>query len=197
VIGQSTRPSAVVAQAQPADLWYMVYRDDEGTVHTVKGTTENIRKAFRDRLLGDAGNIRACRTKQGPFQPLHSYPEFRDLVIDPQLNANEPGAVRPTTTISNVLTPPIQNQPASGITGTAPYAAVGPISGRWGPGSNSRFPSPSTHPSAADGKSNGVTGKSSAVQRIVNSNTMTWIIWSAVLALATVAGIASVLLLRK
>ena len=59
----------------------MAYKDDEGTIHTVKGTTENIRKAYRDGLLGDAANIRAGRSKQGPFNPLRSYPEFRDLVI--------------------------------------------------------------------------------------------------------------------
>ena len=88
--GQSTRAGQTTAN--PAgDLWYMVYRDEEGTTHTVKGTTENIRRAYRDRLLGDASNIRACRTKAGPFQPLHGYPEFRDLVIDPD-SGSHPGA---------------------------------------------------------------------------------------------------------
>jgi len=79
--GQSTKVPAQQAVSQ--DLWYMVYKDEEGTVHTVKGTTENIRKAYRDGLLGDASNIRASRTKQGPFQALKGYPEFRDLVVEP------------------------------------------------------------------------------------------------------------------
>jgi hypothetical protein len=70
-----------VPKNESGDLWYMSYRDDEGAVHTVKGTTDNIRKAYRDGLLGDASNIRACRSKQGPFQPLHDFPEFRDLVV--------------------------------------------------------------------------------------------------------------------
>lgn len=80
--GQSTRP--VPQQPVSQDLWYMVYKDDEGTVHTVKGTTDNIRKAYRDGLLGDADHIRAARSKQGPFQPLKGFPEFRDLVMEPE-----------------------------------------------------------------------------------------------------------------
>ena len=83
ITGQSTRPGSASEAAQ-VDLWYMAYKDDDGTVHTVKGTTENIRKAFLDGLLGDAANIRAARTKQGPFQALRTFPEFRDLVIAPE-----------------------------------------------------------------------------------------------------------------
>jgi eukaryotic-like serine/threonine-protein kinase len=115
VTGQSTRPSHVPNNPS-ADLWYMVYRDDEGTVHTVKGTTENIRKAFREGLLGDASNIRACRSKQGPFQPLQGYPEFRDLVVSvediersgggPLRNSSNGASRRPTAPISGVPTPP-------------------------------------------------------------------------------------------
>lgn len=80
--GQSTRPAAQRTASQ--DLWYMVYKDEDGVMHTVKGTTDNIRKAYREGLLGDAGNIRAARTKQGPFLPLKGFPEFRDLVIEPE-----------------------------------------------------------------------------------------------------------------
>src|SRR5208283_4046418 len=32
---------------------------------------------------GDAANIRASRIKTGPFEPLRSFPEFRDLVVTP------------------------------------------------------------------------------------------------------------------
>ena len=63
--GHSTRRLPTTDSSTPiAELWYLVYRDDEGTVHTVKGTTDNIRKAYREGLLGDASNIRAARTKQ-------------------------------------------------------------------------------------------------------------------------------------
>jgi serine/threonine protein kinase len=78
VTGQSTR--AAPAAPDNGDLWYMFYKDEVGENHTVKGTTDNIRKAYQDGLLGDAGNIHAARTKMGPFQTLHSYAEFRDLV---------------------------------------------------------------------------------------------------------------------
>ena len=66
-----------------AETWYMVYTDDEGVVHTVKGTIKGIRRSFKEGLLGDAENVRVARIKDGPFEKLKSYPEFRDLVIQP------------------------------------------------------------------------------------------------------------------
>ena len=66
-----------------ADYWYMVYTDDEGTVHTVKGTTKAIRRSLKEGLLGDAENVRVAREKVGPFEPLKQFPEFRDLVVHP------------------------------------------------------------------------------------------------------------------
>jgi hypothetical protein len=39
-----------------------------------------IRKSLKDGLLGNAENVRASRTKAGPFEALTSYPEFRDLL---------------------------------------------------------------------------------------------------------------------
>jgi len=81
--GQSSSPQEMVINPAASDLWYLAYRDEQGTLHTVKGTTPNIRRAYREGLLGDASNIRACRTKQGPFLPLHALAEFRDLVVDP------------------------------------------------------------------------------------------------------------------
>ena len=65
------------------DTWYMVYTDEEATVHTVKGTLKGIRRSLKDGLLGDAENVRVCRVKDGPFQALKSFPEFRDLVVKP------------------------------------------------------------------------------------------------------------------
>ncbi len=63
------------------ELWYLVYQDDTGERHTVKGSTSAIRRSLKEGLLGDAGNVRASRTKAGPFEPLLAYPEFRDLVL--------------------------------------------------------------------------------------------------------------------
>src|SRR5262249_46479980 len=69
--------------ATPADVWYLVYRDENNAPHTVKGSTEGIRKALRERLLGDPSGIVVSRTKNGQFVPLNSTPEFRDLVVTP------------------------------------------------------------------------------------------------------------------
>jgi serine/threonine protein kinase len=127
VTGQSTRISttAIPAQNNAPELWYMVYRDDEGQTHTVKGTTENIRKAFSDGLLGDAGNIRVCRSKQGPFLPLRDHAEFRDLVWN---TAPADPAGPPSTTTG----------PAPGLNPTPshtrnPTPLVGSGSGKRGP----------------------------------------------------------------
>src|SRR5262245_52888570 len=80
--GHSTRRVPTTDSSAPiAELWYLVYRDDEGVTHTVKGTTSAIRRSLREGLLGDASNVRAARSKVGPFEPMRGYPEFRDLVL--------------------------------------------------------------------------------------------------------------------
>jgi eukaryotic-like serine/threonine-protein kinase len=82
--GVSIRPQTRLVEEgvpPPADLWYLVYRDEDGETHTVKGTTDGIRKALKEGLLGDATNVRADRSKQGKFASLMTHPEFRDLVI--------------------------------------------------------------------------------------------------------------------
>ena len=94
-----------------SDVWYLVYKDDEGETHTVKGMTEGIRRALKEELLGDASNIRACRTKTGPFQPLKGFPEFRDLIVEP---APMPTAATATATTSATPTPPRAKTPVSG-----------------------------------------------------------------------------------
>ncbi len=85
--GQSRTTPAKVAPATPTapttDVWYLVYRDENNQPHTVKGSTEGIRKALRDRLLGDPTGILVSRTKNGQFVPLRTTPEFRDLVVSP------------------------------------------------------------------------------------------------------------------
>jgi serine/threonine protein kinase len=82
--GHSTRRVPTMDSSTPlADVWYLVYKDDEGKPHTVKGSTSAIRRSLKDGLLGDAANIRASRIKQGPFESLRGYPEFRDMVVTP------------------------------------------------------------------------------------------------------------------
>jgi eukaryotic-like serine/threonine-protein kinase len=81
--GRSTRKLTLPDNTAPTqiDVWFLVYRDDEGVQHTVKGTTAGIRRSFKEGLLGDASNIRASRTKESGFEALRTYPEFRDLVV--------------------------------------------------------------------------------------------------------------------
>jgi eukaryotic-like serine/threonine-protein kinase len=62
-----------------SEWWYLVYKDDEGITHTVKGTKQAIRRSLNENLLGDAANIRVAESKQGPFEPLRRHPEFRDF----------------------------------------------------------------------------------------------------------------------
>jgi serine/threonine protein kinase len=111
--GKSVRPVGTSTSdsmsASDSDLWYLVYRDETGESHTVKGGTEGIRKALREGLLGDATNIVACRRhKQGPFLDLRSFPEFRDLLIAPE------ALPAPSLTPMRNPTPPRTPMPPSG-----------------------------------------------------------------------------------
>jgi eukaryotic-like serine/threonine-protein kinase len=103
-----------------ADIWYLVYKDETGTTHTVKGSTEGIRKALQDQLLGDAATILVSRTKSGQFTPLMSIPEFRDLVVSP--------APLPTTGGVRSSGSPDGLAKASGV-----IPRSGPASGRYRP----------------------------------------------------------------
>ena len=100
--GHSTRKLTPLGTDVPVqDIWYLVYRDDEGEQHTVKGSTAAIRRSLKDRLLGDASNVRASRSKTGPFESLRAFPEFRDMVMQlPEATASAPasGASKPLAT---------------------------------------------------------------------------------------------------
>jgi serine/threonine protein kinase len=113
--GHSTRKvTAADSEAVASDIWYLVYKDEMGVLHTVKGTTQAIRRSLKEGLLGDAANVRASRSKTGPFDPVRSYPEFRDLVAAPGENpGGQPASVSrrtgiPSETVVNrpVKTPP-------------------------------------------------------------------------------------------
>jgi serine/threonine protein kinase len=80
--GHSTRRVSGSNTGVPTtEVWYLVYKDEMGTTHTVKGSTSAIRRSLKDGLLGDAENVRASRSKSGPFESLRGYPEFRDLLV--------------------------------------------------------------------------------------------------------------------
>jgi hypothetical protein len=61
----------------------LVYTDEFGTTHTVKGAMQSIRRCLKEGRLGDAANIRISKQPSGPFELLRTHPEFRDLVIVP------------------------------------------------------------------------------------------------------------------
>lgn len=118
--GKSTRPQQSSDQSAQIeqDVWYLLYQDENGESHTVKGGTEGIRKALRDGLLGDAGNIVACRQKQGPFLPLRNFPEFRDLIV-------QAAAAAPPVIPQGPNPPPVSGPwPQSSTTPTANVARL-------------------------------------------------------------------------
>ena len=97
--GHSTRKvTPVETNGSATDLWYLVYKDELGNMHTVKGTTGAIRRSLKEGLLGDASNVRASRIKTGPFDLVRSYPEFRDLVVGPSALEITPGGSAPRHT---------------------------------------------------------------------------------------------------
>jgi eukaryotic-like serine/threonine-protein kinase len=131
--GQSTRKisSTTAGGIAEENLWYMVFKDEDGVIHTVKGSTDGIRRSLKQGLLGDAGNIRVARTKQGPFEPMHERPEFRDLVLEPAAPTMENTAKLPTpvmlplpVTPPQVVMPPMSAPDSSFIIPALPAAAV-------------------------------------------------------------------------
>jgi eukaryotic-like serine/threonine-protein kinase len=80
--GHSTRRIPTTdSRASLGEMWYLIYQDEAGDKHTVKGTTPAIRWSLKEGLLGDAANVRASRSKAGPFEMLQERPEFRDLIL--------------------------------------------------------------------------------------------------------------------
>jgi serine/threonine protein kinase len=121
--GHSTRKLTPLGTDVPlADIWYLVYRDEDGETHTVKGSTGAIRRSLKDGLLGDASNVRASRSKTGPFESLRGFPEFRDLVVVLPEPAATPVSVtpaRPTATPGS--------SPGSSARRSAVQAAAHPV----------------------------------------------------------------------
>lgn len=84
LMGRSTRKLATPALGNaPQDVWYIVYQDEFGTTHTVKGSTQAIRRCLKEGRLGDAEEVRIAKSQAGPYESLKNQPEFRDLVIAP------------------------------------------------------------------------------------------------------------------
>jgi serine/threonine protein kinase len=98
VTGRSDRvqtPVEEVPSVTLANLWHVLYRDQEELIHATRETTEGVRQALQDGSLGDAADLRLSRKAQGPFEPARNFAEFRDLVLparpDPRV-AESPAA---------------------------------------------------------------------------------------------------------
>jgi serine/threonine protein kinase len=96
------------------EWWYLVYRDDDGVTHTVKGTKQGIRRSLKENLLGDAQNIRIAAAKQGPFSPLRLHPEFSDVVAEIDGSTGTlPDTLEKTLPRVPQLTPPVVSRPGN------------------------------------------------------------------------------------
>ena len=202
LMGVSIRaPSAPAERSAPkaADVWYLVYKDDEGETHTVKGTTEGIRRALKDELLGDAENVRACRSKAGPFQPLKGHPEFRDLVVEP---APMPSANAGTATTSSNPTPTKQRNT--------------PVAGKWNTPTASRKAVANSDPDTIDLNRMPRTGSKESPALASDDDVdvsegrrphikmgrhpeqrVNWTLWLSMLAIAIITAIAAAVLLPR
>jgi serine/threonine protein kinase len=123
--GHSTRRLTPVSGTALQDLWYVMYHDEEGVLHSLRGNTVTIRRSLKDRDLSDAADVRASRTKTGPFEPLHKHPEFRDLVLGPAVSSSTP-APRPRPSPATPL-PPARAALASPSPPLADTAPVPPV----------------------------------------------------------------------
>jgi serine/threonine protein kinase len=131
--GHSTRRVPTTDSSTPLnELWYLVYPDETGTRHTVKGSTSAIRRSLKDGLLGDASNVRASRVKAGPFEPLRGFPEFRDLVVTPApltmtgAAGGTPSAVPATPASREGPQPPASRRSAAAVPAAAPGEQTDP-----------------------------------------------------------------------
>lgn len=127
--GHSTRRLPTVDSSTPQqELWYLVYKDETGTPHTVKGTMSAVRRSLKDGLLGDASNVRAARTKAGPFEPLRGHPEFRDLVVEaaPLTVPQAPSSRQASSQIADTLPAPQRLKQAAPTPQAPPVVSLKP-----------------------------------------------------------------------
>jgi eukaryotic-like serine/threonine-protein kinase len=60
-------------------LWYLIYQDNGGVEHKVKGTTVGVRRSLQDGALGEPSAVRLASSEQSPLERLEHFVEFRDL----------------------------------------------------------------------------------------------------------------------
>ncbi len=121
LMGRSTKKlaSPSLAQAQQ-DVWFIVYEDEFGTTHTVKGSLQAIRRCLKEGRLGEAENVRISKQQTGPFEPLRSQPEFRDLVVAPA--ALEVNPSKDSVKLNRPASAPSVRSHSSGVTRPGPVS---------------------------------------------------------------------------
>jgi serine/threonine protein kinase len=121
IMGRSTKKLASpIANGAGQDVWYIVYSDEFGTMHTVKGSLAAIRRCLKEGRLGDAENIKVGRSQTGPFEALKNQPEFRDLVVVP---AALPVPAKEGRASQRSMELPPQSSPSYGVTAPQPSSA--------------------------------------------------------------------------
>jgi eukaryotic-like serine/threonine-protein kinase len=85
--GRSIRRTVLADGSGTQELWYLRYQDEAGALHTIRRSVAEIRRALKDKTLGNVEYVRASREKGSEFGPLREFPEFRDLVLQPGLPA--------------------------------------------------------------------------------------------------------------
>jgi eukaryotic-like serine/threonine-protein kinase len=124
--GQSEGCSTAPVDVTVASLWHLLYRDSDDNIHSTRETTEGVRRAMQDGLLGDAAEIRLARRPEGPFEPPRNFPEFRDLVVAPPPSGPDPRLTGVAFPVHNPM--PVHESPVSGsrLNPVGPPAPAGP-----------------------------------------------------------------------
>lgn len=178
--GHSTRRiTGAATDVDVLEVWYLVYKDDAGVVHTVKGSTAGIRRSLKEGLLGDASEIRISRAKQGPFEPLRQRPEFRDLLVTQRRLVTPLHTPRPRTPVplSRELPRPTERASEPPLAACTPAPAVAVSSA-----------SVSAAVSAAGAHAPHIEIRDSG-------ESAEWLKWAALIAIAIAAGVAGYLLM--
>jgi serine/threonine protein kinase len=185
--GHSTRKLAPIAGETQADAWYLVYKDEDGVSHTVKGTLEGIRRSLKEKLLGDASNVRASRSKSGPFEPLRTYPEFRDLVVEPGVPAAGVSHGTPTTPL-----PATKQQLAPLPAASADSASADSTSGSFA----RLLTDAASQPQAPISENRPRPKAAPHIDMGAGSSEGDWVKWASLILIAAASGIAGYFLMK-
>jgi eukaryotic-like serine/threonine-protein kinase len=193
--GHSTRKLSPPPGEVQADVWYLAYSDEDEVRHTVKGTKDGIRRSLKERLLGDPGHVRAGRSKSGPFEPLATYPEFRDLVVEPELPS-----------VNGVKTAPVKTEAVTPVEAKTPIPPPRQPVARKLPHPDSTATSdsfaplmrklPPFEPAAAAPPRQAARAQAPHIDMGLSTRRIDWLKWGVLLTVAAISGIAGYYLMH-